>query len=64
LVDLQEQAAKNNGLALQAKLKGKERATQSLKDDDSSNNEDNELDDEQMAFFIKNFRRVLRKSNF
>jgi hypothetical protein len=27
LADLQEQAAKNNGLALQAKLKGKERAT-------------------------------------
>jgi hypothetical protein len=64
LADLQEQAAKNNGLAFQAKLKGKERATQSSKDDDSSDNEDNELDDEQMAFFIKNFRRVLRKSNF
>jgi hypothetical protein len=64
LADLQEQAAKNNGLALQAKLKGKERATQSSKDDDSSDNEDNELDDEQMAFFIKNFKRVLRKSNF
>jgi hypothetical protein len=64
LADLQEQAAKNNGLALQAKLKGKGRATQSLKDDDSSDNKNNELDDEQMAFFIKNFRRVLRKSNF
>jgi hypothetical protein len=64
LADLQEQAAKNNGLALQAKLKGKEKATQSSKDDDSSDNEDDELDDEQMAFFIKNFRRVLRKSNF
>jgi hypothetical protein len=51
-------------LALQAKLKGKERATQSSKDDDSSDNEDNELDDDQIAFFIKNFRRVLRKSNF
>jgi hypothetical protein len=64
LADLQEQATKNNGLALQAKLKGKEKATQSSKDDDSSDNEDDELDDEQMAFFIKNFRRVLRKSNF
>jgi hypothetical protein len=64
LADLQEQAEKNNRLALQAKLKGKERATQSSKDDDSSDNEDNELDDEQMALFIKNFRRVLRKSNF
>jgi hypothetical protein len=46
LADLQEQAAKNNGLALQAKLKGKEKATQSSKDDDSSDNEDDELDDE------------------
>jgi hypothetical protein len=64
LADLQEQAARNNGLALQATLKGKEKATQSSKDDDSSDNEDNELDDEQMAFFIKNFKRVLRKSNF
>jgi hypothetical protein len=64
LANLQEQAAKNNGLALQDKLKGKERTTQSSKDDDSSDNEDNELDDEQMAFFIKNFRRVLRKNNF
>jgi hypothetical protein len=51
-------------LALQAKLKGKEKAIQSSKDDDSSDNEDDELDDEQMAFFIKNFRRILRKSNF
>jgi hypothetical protein len=51
-------------LALQAKLKSKEKAIQSSKDDDSSDNEDDELDDEQMAFFIKNFRRVLRKSNF
>jgi hypothetical protein len=64
LADLQEQAAKNNGLALQAKLKGKEKATQSSKNDDSSDNEDDELDDEQMAFFIKNFRRVQKKSNF
>jgi hypothetical protein len=64
LTDLKEQAAKNNGLALQAKLKGKEKATQSLNNDDSSDDEDDELDDEQMAFFIKNFRRVLRKRNF
>jgi hypothetical protein len=64
LADLQEQVAKNNGLALQAKLKGKEKATQSSKDDNSTNNKNNELDNEQMAFFIKNFRRVLRKSNF
>jgi hypothetical protein len=64
LADLQEQAAKNNGLALLAKLKGKEKAIQSSKDDDSSDNKDDELDDEQMTFFIKNFRRVLRKSNF
>jgi hypothetical protein len=64
LAKLQEQTAKNNGLALQAKLKDKEKATQSSKNDDSSDNEDDELDDEQMAFFIKNFRRVLRKSNF
>jgi hypothetical protein len=64
LADLQEQAAKNNGLAIQAKLKGKEKATQSSKDDDSSDNEDDKIDDEQMAFFIKNIRRVLRKSNF
>jgi hypothetical protein len=64
LTDLQEQVAKNNGLALQAKSKGKEKATQFSKNDDSSDNEDDEFDDEQMAFFIKNFRRVLRKSNF
>jgi hypothetical protein len=64
LADLQEQAAKNNGLALQAKLKGKEKASQPSKIDDSSDSEDDELDDEQMAFFIKNFRRVLRKGNF
>jgi hypothetical protein len=64
LADLQEQAAKNNGLALQAKLKGKKKAIQSSKNDDSSDGEDDELDDEQIAFFIKNFRRVLRKSNF
>jgi hypothetical protein len=55
LANLQEQVAKNNGLALQVKLKCKEKATQSSKDDDSSDNEDDELDDEQMAFFIKNF---------
>jgi hypothetical protein len=64
LADLQEQAAKNNGLALQAKLKGKEKAIQPSKIDDSSDSEDDGLDDEQMAFFIKNFRRVLRKGNF
>jgi hypothetical protein len=64
LADPPEQAAKNNGLALQAKLKGKEKATQSSKNDDSSDSEDDELDDEQMGFFIKNFRRVLRKGNF
>jgi hypothetical protein len=64
LADLQEQATKNNGLALQAKSKGRKKATQSSKNDDSSDDEDDELDDEQMAFFIKNFRRVLRKSNF
>jgi hypothetical protein len=64
LADLQEQATKNNGLALQAKSKGKEKATQSSKNDESSDNEDDELDDKQMALFIKNFRRVLKKSNF
>jgi hypothetical protein len=64
LADLQEQVAKNNGLALQAKLKCKKKATQYSKDDDSSDNEDDELDDEQMSFFIKNFRRVQKKSNF
>jgi len=60
LAELQEQAAKNNGLALQASSKGKEKATQSSKEEDSSNDED----DEQMALFIKNFRRVYRKGNF
>jgi hypothetical protein len=64
LAYLQEQAAKNNGLVLQAKSKGKEKATQSSKNDESSDNEDDELDDKQMALFIKNFRRVLKKSNF
>jgi hypothetical protein len=64
LANLQGQAAKNNGFTLQAKLKGKEKATQSSKNDDSSDSEDDELDDEQMAFFIKNFRRVIKKSNF
>ena len=64
MAELQEQAAKNNGLALQAKSKGKDKVIQSSKNEDSSNDEDDELDDEQMAFFIKNFRRVLRKGNF
>ena len=64
LAELQEQAAKNNGLALQAKSKGKDKVIQSSKNEDPSNDEDDELDDEQMTFFIKNFRRVLRKGNF
>jgi hypothetical protein len=63
LANLQEQAAKNNELALQARLKGKEKATQSSKNDDFGDNEDDELDDEQITSFIKNFIRVLRKSN-
>ena len=64
LAELQEQVTKNNGLALQAKSKSKDKAIQSSKNEDSSNDEDDELDDEQLAFFIKNFRRVLRKGNF
>ena len=64
LVELQEQAAKNNGIALQASSKGKEKANQSSKNEESSHDEDDELDDEQMALFIKNFRRVFRKGNF
>ena len=59
LAELQEQAAKNNGLALQAKSKGKEKANQSSKNEGTSSD-----DDEQMTFFIKNFTRVLKKSNF
>ena len=51
-------------MAFQAKSKGKDKATNFSKNEDSSNDEDDELDDEQMAFFIKNFRRVLRKGNF
>ena len=46
--------AKNNGLALQASSKGKEKATQSSKKEDSSNDEDDVLDDEQMTLFNKN----------
>ena len=64
LAELQEQAAKNNGIALQVSSKGKEKATQSSKNEESSNDEDDELDDEQMTLFIKNFRRVFRKGNF
>ena len=64
LAELQEQAARNNGIALQASSKGKEKANQSSKNEESSHEEDDELDDEQMALFIKNFRRVFRKGNF
>jgi len=59
LAELQEQAAKNNGIALQASSKGKEKITQSFKKEDTSND-----DDDEMAFFIKNFRRVFRKGIF
>jgi hypothetical protein len=64
LAELQEQATKNNGLALQANSKGKEKATKPSRYDDSSSDEDDELDDEEMAFFIKNFRRVMKKTSF
>ena len=64
LAELQEQAAKNSGLALQAKSKSKEKANQSSKIEGTSSDDDKELDDEQMAFFTKNFTRVLKKSNF
>jgi hypothetical protein len=60
LAELQEQATKNNGLALQANSKGKEKATKPSRYDDLSSDED----DEEMAFFIKNFRRVMKKTNF
>jgi hypothetical protein len=60
----QEQAAENNGFALQAQSKGKEKATQSSKNNMTSDNDSDEQDDEQMAFFIKNFRKIMRKSNF
>src|SRR6185503_11543502 len=63
LAELQEQAAMNNGLALQAKSKGKEKASQHSIDDTSSNDDD-KIDDDEMAFFIKNFTRVLKKNNF
>ena len=64
LAELQEQAAKNNGIALQASSKGKEKEIQSSKNEESSHEEDDELDDEKIALFIKNFRRVYRKGNF
>ena len=51
-------------MAFQAKSIGKDKATNFSKNEDSSNDEDDEIDDEQMAFFIKKFRRVLRKGNF
>ena len=59
LAELQEQATRNNGIALQASSKGKEKANQSSKNEESSHGED----DGQMALFIKNFRRVFRKGN-
>ena len=43
---------------------GKEKANQSSKNEEYSHEEDDELDDEQLALFIKNFRRVFRKGNF
>jgi hypothetical protein len=64
LIKLQEQAAKNNGLALQAQSKDKEKATKFSKNNMTSDNDSDEQDDEQMAFFIKNFRKIMRKSNF
>ena len=64
MAELQEQAAKNNGIDLQASSKGKEKANQSSKNEESSHEEDDELDDEQMALFIKNFRRVFSNGNF
>jgi hypothetical protein len=60
LAELQKQAAKHNGIALQASSKGKEKENQSSKNEESSHDDD----DEQMALFIKNFRRVFRKGNF
>jgi hypothetical protein len=64
LTELQEQVAKNNELALQVQSKGKEKATQHTKNNMTSDNDSDEQDDEQKAFFIKNFRRIMRKSNF
>jgi hypothetical protein len=55
LAKLQEQATKNNGLALQANSKGKEKATKPSRYDDSSSDEDDELDDEEMAFLHQEF---------
>ena len=46
-------------MALQAKSKGKEKANKSSKNEGTSSD-----DDEQMAFFIKNFTRAMKKSNF
>jgi len=65
LAELQDQAAKNNGIALQASSKGKKKKeNQSSKNEESCHDDDDELDDKQMALFIKNFRRVFRKGNF
>jgi hypothetical protein len=64
LAELQEQATKNNGLALQTNSKSIEKATKPSRYDDSSSDEDDELDDEEMTYFIKNFRRVMKKTNF
>jgi hypothetical protein len=64
LAKLQELATKNNGLALQANSKGKEKATKPSRYDDLSSDEDDELDDEEMTFFIKNFKMVMKKTNF
>jgi len=46
LAELQEQAARNNGIALQASSKGKEKANQSSKNEESSHEEDDEFDGE------------------
>jgi hypothetical protein len=55
LAELQEQGTKNNRLALQANSKGKEKATKLSRYDDSSSDEDDELDDEEMAFLHQEF---------
>ena len=41
-----------------------QKTNQSSKIEGTSSDDDNELDDEQMTFFIKNFTRVMKKSNF
>ena len=41
-----------------------QKANQSSIKEGTSSDDDEELNDEQMAFFIKNFTRVLRKGNF